>query len=210
MRLSLSKHTCVCVFAINLIRKCTSCIFRQLFSFLANHHFCNYPINDKTSPFIYSVAEQRLLPRTNSEKILAKFSHTLRKELWTIRTLANSALANSDPKKFGSSQFGPRPLINSDPDHWSIRTLFNWSIRTSKRKILWSIRTFSLGQFGPFPLFNSDIFLCSIRTFSIGQFGPLPYVFSIKKTAFRLNTSRPNILNAILIHIQAVQFAMSF
>ena len=49
---------------------------------------------------------------------------------WTIRTLANSALVNSDPKKFGPSQFGPRPLINSDPDHWSIRTLF-------------------IGQFGP-------------------------------------------------------------
>ena len=79
-------------------------------------------------------------------------------ELWTIRTLANSALVNSDPKKFGPSQIVLRPPVNSDPDHWSIRTLFNWSIRTSKRKILWSIRTFSLGQFGPFPLVNSDLF----------------------------------------------------
>ena len=66
-------------------------------------------------------------------------------ELWTIRTLANSALVNSNPKKFGPSQFGPRPLVNSDLDHWSIRTLFYWSIRTSKIKILWSIRTFSVG-----------------------------------------------------------------
>ena len=99
-------------------------------------------------------------------------------ELWTIRTLANSALVNSDPKKFGPSKFGPRPLVNSDPDHWSIRTLFYWLIRTSKRKILWSIRTFSLGQFGPFQLVNSDLFLWSIRTFSIGQFGPFPLVNS--------------------------------
>ena len=91
-------------------------------------------------------------------------------ELWTIRTLANSALVNSDPKKFGPSQFGPRPLVNSDPDHWSIRTLFYWSIRTSKRKILWSIRTFSLGQFGPFPLVNSDLFHCLVRTFELRIF----------------------------------------
>ena len=132
------------------------------------------------------------------------------RELWTIRTLANSALVNSAPKKFGPSQFGPRPLVNLDPDHWSIRTLFYWSIRTSKRKILWSIRTFSIGQFGPFPLVNSDPVLLSIRTFSIGQFGPLPHVFSIKKTAFRLNTSRPNTLNEISIHIQAVQFAVLY
>ena len=83
-------------------------------------------------------------------------------ELWTIRTLKNSA------------------LVNSDPDHWSIRTFFNLSIRTSKRKISlvnsdlfpWSIRTFSIGQFGPLPLVNSDLIHCSIRTFSIGQFGP--------------------------------------
>ena len=112
-------------------------------------------------------------------------------ELWTIWTLANSALVNSDPKKFG-----PRPLVNSDPDPWSIWILFYWSIRTSKRKILWSIRTFSLGQFGPFPLVNSDLFLWLIRTFSIDQFGPLNYVFSIKKTTFRLKTS----LQAKLTH----------
>ena len=128
-------------------------------------------------------------------------------ELWTIRTLANSALVNSDPKKFGPSQFGPRPLVNSDPDHWSIWALFYWSIRSSKRKILWSIRTFSLGQFGPFPLVYSDLFHWSIRTFSIGQFGPLHYVFFIKKTVFRLKTSRPNIMN---IHEQSVQSAVSF
>ena len=53
-----------------------------------------------------------------------------RGELWTIRTLANSALVNSDPKKFGPSQFGPRLMVNSDLDHWSIRTFF-------------------IGQFGP-------------------------------------------------------------
>ena len=86
-------------------------------------------------------------------------------ELWTIRTLANSALVNSDPKKFGPffiGQFGPQ-----------------------KEKFF--------GQFGPFLLVNSDLFHWSIRTFSFGQFGPLPYVFFIQKTAFRLNTSRPNI-----------------
>ena len=102
-------------------------------------------------------------------------------ELWTIRTLAHSALVNSDSKKFGPRQFGPRPLVNSDPDHWSIRTLFYWSIRTSKRKILWSIRTFSLGQFGPFPLVNSDLFHWSIRTFSFGQFGP--FLWSVRTFA---------------------------
>ena len=104
----------------------------------------------------------------------------------TIRTLANSALVNSDPKKFGPSQFGPRPLVSSDPDHWSIRTLFNWSIRTSIRKNLWSIRTFSIGQFGPFPFVNSDLFHWSIRTFSFGQFGLFHYLFSTKKTSIRL------------------------
>ena len=124
--------------------------------------------------------------------------------------LANSALVNSDPKKFGPGQFGPRPLVNSDPDHWSIRTLFYWSIRTAKRKILWSIRTFSIGQFGPFPLANSDLFHWSVRTFSNGQFGPLHYVFFIKKTVFRLKTSRPNIKNETSIRIQSVQSAVSF
>ena len=49
---------------------------------------------------------------------------------------------------FGPSHFGPRLLVNSDLDHWSIRTFFYWSIRTSKIKILLSIRTFSVGQFG--------------------------------------------------------------
>ena len=118
-------------------------------------------------------------------------------ELWTIRTLDISALVNSDPKKFGPSQFGPRPLVNSDPDHWSIRT--------AKRKILWSIRTFSIGQFGPFPLTNSDLFHWSIRTFSNGHSGPLHYVFFIKKTVFKLKTSRPNIKNETSVRIQSVQ-----
>ena len=53
-----------------------------------------------------------------------------RGELLTIRTLANSALVNSDPKKFSSSQFG----------------LDYWSILTS-----------TTGQFGPFLLVNSDL-----------------------------------------------------
>ena len=86
-------------------------------------------------------------------------------ELWTFRTWANSAPVNSDPKKIDRSQFGPRPLVTSYLDHWSLRTIFHWSVRTSKIKILWSIPTFSVGQFGPFPLVNSDLFLWSIRTF---------------------------------------------
>ena len=104
-------------------------------------------------------------------------------------------IVNSDPKKFGPSQFGPRPLVNSDLDHWSIWTLFYWSIRTSKIKILWLIRTFSVGQFGPFPLVDSDLLLWSIRTFSIGQFGPSYYAFSIKKTAFRFKTRYPLLIS---------------
>ena len=63
---------------------------------------------------------QRLSVRT--EQLSQQF------ELWTIRTFANSALVNSNPKKFSPSRFGPRPRVNSDPDHWSIRT--------SKREIL--------------------------------------------------------------------------
>ena len=114
-------------------------------------------------------------------------------ELWTIRTLANSALINSDPKKFGPSQFGHRPLVNSDPDHWSIRTLFYWSIRTSKIKILWSIRTFPVGQFGPFPLVNSEI-----RTFSVGQFGPFPLV----------NSDLLSLVNSNLFHWSIWTFAL--
>ena len=96
-------------------------------------------------------------------------------ELWTIRTLANSALVNSDPKKYGPSQFGPRPLANSDPDHWSIRTFFSFVNSDLKKKnslvnsdlFSWSIRTFSIGQFGPFPLVNSDLFHLPIRTFAL-------------------------------------------
>ena len=132
------------------------------------------------------------------------------KELWTIRTLANTALVNSDPKKIGPSQFGPRPLVNSDPDHWSIRTLFYWSIRSSKIKILWSIRTFSVNQFGPFPLVNSDLFRWSIRTFSIGHFGPSLYVFSTKKTAFRLKTSHPLLISCgLAFHKVKLRFALT-
>ena len=103
------------------------------------------------------------------------------KELWTIRTLANSALVNSDLKKFDPSLFGPQPRVNSDPDYWSIRTFLIGQFGPQKERILWSVWTFSLGQFGPFPLVNSDLFLWLIRTFSIGQFGPFQYVFSRKE-----------------------------
>ena len=121
-----------------------------------------------------------LLLLNKSQRQLNQYheEHADYNELWTIRTLANSAIVNSDPKKFGPSQFGPRPLVNSDLDHWSIRTFFCWSIRTSKKENLWSIRTFSIGQFGHFPLVNSDLFHWSIRTLSIGQFGPIPLVNS--------------------------------
>ena len=91
-------------------------------------------------------------------------------ELWTIRTLANSALVNSDPKKFGPSQFGPRPLVNSDLDHWSIRAFFIGQFGPQNEKFF--------GQFGPFQLVNSDLFYWSIRTFSFSQFGPFPLVNS--------------------------------
>ena len=50
---------------------------------------------------------------------------------------------------FGPSHFGPRLLVNSDLDHWSIRTFF-------------------IGQFGPKnkdSFVNSDLFCWSIRTF---------------------------------------------
>ena len=83
-------------------------------------------------------------------------------ELWTIRALANSALVNSDPKKFGPTQFGPRPLVNSDPDHWSIRTHFIGRLGPQKIKLF--------GQFGPLLLVSSDL--------SIGQFGPFPLLIS--------------------------------
>ena len=104
----------------------------------------------------------------------------------SIRTLKNSA------------------LVNSDLDHWSIRTpttgqfgpFFIGQFGPQKEKFF--------GQFGPFPLVNSDLFQWSIRTFSNGQFGPLHYVFFIKKTVFRLKTSRPNIKNETSIRIQCV------
>ena len=122
--------------------------------------------------------------------------------LWTIRTLATSALVNSDPENFGPSQFGPRPLVNSDPDHWSIRTFFIGQFGPQNEKFF--------GQFGPFLLVNSDLFHWSLRTFSFGQFGPLHYVFFITKTAFKLKMSRPNIQNETSIRIEAVQSAVSF
>ena len=126
-------------------------------------------------------------------------------ELWTIWTLANSALVDSDPKKIDPSQFGHRPLVNSDLDHWSIRTsttgqfgprplvnsdLLYWSIRTSNIKILWSIRTFSVGQFGPFPLVNSDPFL--------GQFGPFLLVNSDHPIVISIKNLRSDLKRAII------------
>ena len=123
-------------------------------------------------------------------------------ELWTIRTLAYSALVNSDPKMRSWSirnsttgRFGPRPLVISDP-------LLLVDSDLIKKKFF--------GQFGPFLLVNSDLFHGSIRTFSIGQLGPFHYVFYTKKTAFRLKTNSPNIKNEASIHILAVQSAVSF
>ena len=77
----------------------------------------------------------------------------LLKGTWLIRTLANSALVNSNPILFGPSQFGLRTLANLDPDPWFIRTsLVNSDL----------IKCFSL--------VNSYLFHWSIRTFFIGQF----------------------------------------
>ena len=50
--------------------------------------------------------------------------------MWSIRTLDDSA------------------LVNSDPDHWSIRTFFYWLIRT------FPLANSDLSR--PFPLANSD------------------------------------------------------
>ena len=46
--------------------------------------------------------------------------------MWSIHTLDDSALVNSDLNFFGSSQFGPWPLVDSDPGlfYWLIRTFF--------------------------------------------------------------------------------------
>ena len=115
-----------------------------------------------------------------------------------VRTLANSALVYSDPKIFGPSQFGPRPLSIWPPTTGQFGPFFIGQFGPQKEKFFgqfgpfllvnsdlfhWSIRTFSIGQFGPFPLVNSDLCHWSIRTFK------LRYVFSIKKTALRLKTS---------------------
>ena len=68
--------------------------------------------------------------------------------------------------------------------------LFYWSVRTSKIKILWSIRTFSIGQFGPFPLVNLDLRIT-------------------KKTAFRLKTSHPVVLyDGLAFHKVKLRFAL--
>ena len=50
---------------------------------------------------------------------------------WMIRTLVNSdllTLVNSNHSLWSirttyCGKFGPRPLVNSDPDNWSVRTL---------------------------------------------------------------------------------------
>ena len=103
--------------------------------------------------------------------------------LWTIRTFANSALVNSDPKNAA--------LVNSDPDHWSIRTpttgqfgpYFIGQFGPQLEKIF--------GQFGPFLLVNSDLFHWSIQTFSFGQFGPIPLV-NLYNLLWQITTERPS------------------
>ena len=79
---------------------------------------------------------------------------------WLIRPYG---LFNPDPKNSA--------LVNSVPDHLSVRTLLLVNSDRKKKISLvnsdlfhWSIRTFSIGQFGPFPLINSDLSQCSVRT----------------------------------------------
>ena len=78
------------------------------------------------------------------------------RELWTIQTLANSALVISDPKN--------STLVNSDFEHWSIRT-----------STIGRFGPIFIGQFGPEKrksLVSSDLFYWSIQTVSLRQFGP--------------------------------------
>ena len=53
------------------------------------------------------------------------------KGMWSIRILDDLALVNSDLNFLGPSQFGPSPMVNSDPDHWSIQTFFHWPHRVT-------------------------------------------------------------------------------
>ena len=122
-------------------------------------------------------------------------------ELWTIRTLANSALVNSDPKKFGPSQFGPRPLVNSDPFLLVNSDLKNKNSLVNSDLFCWSVRTFSIGQFGPFPLVNSDLFHWSIRTFGLCIFHIKRKLRSdfIKKKKNNKKTSHPLLISCYAI-----------
>ena len=115
----------------------------------------------------------------------------LRQLLWCLISVWASSwdyenVVNSVLKVFGPSQFGPWPLVNSDPDHWSFRTffllansdLFFWLIRTFLDLFLWLIRTFldffplaNSDLSRPFPLANSDLFLWLIRTLRIHYAG---------------------------------------
>ena len=80
----------------------------------------------------------------------------------TIRTLVNSALVNSDPILFGPSQFGPWPLVNSDPTTGQFGPFCNGQFGPHQ--------IFFFGQFGPFSLVKSDLIS--------GQFGPFSLVNS--------------------------------
>ena len=66
-----------------------------------------------------------------------------------------------------TGQFGPRPLVNSEPFLLVNSDLKNKNSLVNSDLFCWSIRTFSIGQFGPFSLVNSDLFHWSIRTFAL-------------------------------------------
>ena len=77
----------------------------------------------------------------------------------TIRTLANSALVNSDPILFGPSQF-------EDLDPWSIRTSTTGHFGPFCNGQFGPHQILFFGQFGPFSMVNSDL--------TSGQFEPFP------------------------------------
>ena len=79
-------------------------------------------------------------------------------ELWTIRTLANSA------------------LVYLYLDHWSIRTPTTGQFGYFLIGQFGPKKEKKIGQFGPFLLVNWDLFHWSIRTFSFSPFGPFPLV----------------------------------
>ena len=115
--------------------------------------------------------------------------------------MANSVIDNSDLQKFGPSQFKLRPLVNSDLNHWSIRTSTTgkFGVNSDLNENIWSDRTFSFGQFGPFYVVNSDIFLSSIWTLSFGQFEP--FLWSIR--TFSLCILHTNATNKRINKIEA-------